>query len=179
MEVVDSSGKVIGSQTAGGDAEPTTEETDKDPPPIDWDAVFSQLKEGAAMGLAAAVVPSRAVVVKPWFKCGDANETCKAGLGHLRAGRFADAEASFQDALTRLAALPKPDPKATAAAYWGIVLAREFGGNYAGAREALSKAKESNPEEEAFRAEETWISKEEQNAKKLGAEAGEAKKEGS
>lgn len=165
--VVDEAGKVVASDSYADKVDRSTSATDTEPPPIDGQEILQQMRTTAAAKLAALVIPHRVVVTKLWFKCGDANDTCRAGLIQLKSGNLSGAKDQFTAALDKLRAAPKQDVEAMAAAWWGIVLANEFNGDYPGARTALQEAIKLNPTQETYAAEGRSISAEEKNAKQL------------
>ncbi len=165
--VVDQSGKVVASDSFSEKVERATQAVDGDPAAIDGQEILSGLRAAGAAKLAALVIPHRVMVAKPWFKCGDASSLCAAGLLQLRSGNFGPAKDQFTKAIDALRSKPTPDAEAMAAAWWGIVLAHEFDGNYAGARTALEEAIKLNPKEQAYANEGKLIAEEEKNTQKL------------
>jgi hypothetical protein len=167
MNVIDASGKTVAAESVPLQASQETDATDADPPAIDWEAILLAFRQQAAAKLARNVVPFSVIVAKPWFSCGDANETCKGGLVQLRQGNFEAALALFIQAEEKLKAMPKPDTSAQAAVYWAMTLSKEFSGDYAAADAMLKKAIALNPTEEAYAAEGMSIRQERSNAEKL------------
>jgi tetratricopeptide (TPR) repeat protein len=167
MNVVDHAGKVVGSDSFADKVERTTQDTDNDPPPIDGQEMLASLRAAGAAKLAVLVVPHRVVVSKPWFGCGDADDMCDAGLTQLRAGNFGGARSQFERAIDRLRTAPQQDGEALAGAWWGIVLASEFGGQYVEAQSALERAIELDPSREAYAEEDRSIRAEAENSSQL------------
>ncbi len=178
MHVIDGTGKTLAAETVplSEDAETTADVDDGDnqttraAPAIDWEARLAHMRADAASKLAKAIVPYPVVVSKPWFSCGDANESCKAGLVQLRSGNFNGALEQFKAAEAKLTASPKPDPKAQSAVYWAMTLTHEFGGDYDKAKVALDQAIRLNPGEETYSAEHRSIQAEATNSKRLSAQ---------
>jgi len=167
VSVVDQAGRVVASDSYANRAERSTSSTDGDPEGIDGHQLLADLRADGAHALAALVIPHRVMVTKRWFSCGDASDACAAGLLHLRKSNFGPARDQFTKAIDQLRAKPSPDTSAMAAAWWGIVLAHEFDGNYAGARTALEETIKLNPKEEVYADEVRHIADEERNAQKL------------
>jgi hypothetical protein len=172
MNVLDQTGKTLAADTFSDSVVQQTYATDEQPPPIDRDQMLSALRAGAAEYLARLVVPYRVMVQKRWYKCGDANDTCKAALTQLRGGNFEAAIDLLKKAIDQLKAAPKPDAKALAAAWWGLTLAQEFSGDYAAARASLQEAINANPNEEAFASEKSSIQQEENSRKQVAKQVG-------
>jgi tetratricopeptide (TPR) repeat protein len=182
MNVVDSSGKTVAAETVPLQKDMSTDKTvplsdipNNDPasnleffaPTIDWDGVLREMRVAAAQQLAKSIVPHRVVVSKAWFKCGDANETCSAGLAQLGQSNFDQASQLFKTAIDALEKSPKRDPQAIAAAYWGLTLSQEFSGDYASASATIQKAIQLDPGQAAYSAEVAAIRDEQANASKL------------
>ena len=134
------------------------------------DGVLAKLREQAGAKLAGLVVPYPVTVTKRWFKCGDANDTCEAGVAQLKASNFTEAKDLFQQAIDKLKAAPKKDDKAFAAAYWALTLAHEFSGNFDDAKESLGEAIRLAPDENTYATERASIRTEEANAAKLAGQ---------
>lgn len=173
MNVVDHTGKTIAADTFSDAMNDSTSSTDEQPAPIDREQMLSSLRYAAAAELAKLVVPYPVVVEKRWFKCGDANDTCKAALTQLRGGNFEGAKGLLQQAIDALRAAPEPDAKALAAAWWGLTLAHEFSGDYPAARAALQEAIQANPKEDVFAREMQSIQQEEASTQQLSRQIGE------
>jgi hypothetical protein len=172
MNVVDKGGKTLAADTFSDSIQDQTTATDEQPPPIDRDQMLSALRGGAAQKLATLVVPYRVQVTKNWYKCGDANDACKAALTQLRGGNFAGAIDLLKKAVDQLKAAKEPDGKALAGAWWGLTLAQEFSGDYAGARASLQEAIHANPNEEDFAGEMLSIQKEDSSRKQVTKQVG-------
>ncbi len=173
MNVVDQTGKTLAADTFANSLEAETTATDEQPPPIDRDQLLSTLRAAAAEKLAAMVVPYRVTVVKRWYKCGQANDTCKAALTQLRGGNFEAAIDLLKKAVDQLKAAEEPDAKALAGAWWGLTLAYEFSGDYAAARASLQEAIAANPNEEVFAQEKASIQNEETSRERVAKQTGE------
>jgi tetratricopeptide (TPR) repeat protein len=182
MNVVDSGGRTVASETVPlerseqsnhfnvSKAEVDAGTTTGGAPPIDWEGTLAGLRAEAGAKLASLVVPHPVTVTKRWFKCGDANDQCEAGMAQLKASNFPEAINLFQQAIDKLKAAPKQDTEDLAAAYWAITLAHEFGGDYPSAKETLREAIRLAPGEETYAAEAASIRTEEENAKKLAGQ---------
>jgi hypothetical protein len=169
MNVIDATGKTAGAHTfSPGPVPKETEADDEQPPTIDWESVMGDLRGSAAVELAALVIPTPVAVVKRWFKCGDANEQCKAGLVQLKQGNFEPAQTIFRQAIDTLQHAPKLDAEATAAAWWALTLSQEFSGDYAGANASLKEAIKLDPSNETYAAEVSGIQAIKKNAERLG-----------
>ena len=173
MNVIDEAGKMLAADTFSDSMEEETTATNERPAPIDHDRMLSALRYSAAAHLARMVVPYRVMVSKRWYKCGDANDTCKAALTQLRVGNFEVAINLLTRVVDQLKASPKPDAKALAAAWWGLTLAHEFSGDYAAARASLQEAIAANPNEATFAREMASIQQEENSRKQVAKQIGE------
>jgi tetratricopeptide (TPR) repeat protein len=182
MNVTDDAGQTIASETVPLEDEESTNHffvpkadvlsgtTSPGAPPIDWEPIFLKMRELAAEKLAQLVVPYPVTVTKPWFKCGDANDLCEAGVIQLQNSNFEEAKSLFDQAKSNLEAASDKDSKALSAVYWALTLINEFSGNFVEARKALKEAIKYQPTESVYAAEMKAIDAEEQNAAKLSSQ---------
>ena len=169
MNVIDVSGKTVGADTYQTEVPRSTSATEEQPPPIPWEELMTELRAAAATQLAGLVVPLPVQVSKRWFKCGPADDLCQGALVQLRQGNFDGAQSQLRQAIERLEAGGKA--KDQSAAWWGLTLAQEFSGDYAGASASLERAVALDPGNSTYAAEGQSIADMRSNTDRLSRQA--------